>query len=83
MLRSLTTMPITRRRKGDPGGGRNYPHRKLWCVFQPHTYTRTRAFLDQFAKLCLLQMKVVLADIYAARGDRYPGGQFSGCGGPD
>ena len=20
---------------------RNYPHRTIWCVFQPHTYTRT------------------------------------------
>ena len=24
---------------------RNYPHQTLWCVFQPHTYTRTKAFL--------------------------------------
>lgn len=22
---------------------RNYPHRTIWCVFQPHTYTRTKA----------------------------------------
>ncbi len=22
----------------------NYPHKKIWCVFQPHTYTRTKAF---------------------------------------
>ena len=27
---------------------KNYPHKKLWCVFQPHTYTRTKAFLDRF-----------------------------------
>ena len=29
---------------------RNYPHQTLWCVFQPHTYTRTKAFLPEFAQ---------------------------------
>ncbi|MBQ4536639.1 MAG: UDP-N-acetylmuramate--L-alanine ligase [Lachnospiraceae bacterium] len=45
----------------------NYPHKTLWCVFQPHTYTRTKAFLKDFAKALTLADKVVLADIYAAR----------------
>ncbi len=45
----------------------NYPHRTLWCVFQPHTYTRTKAFLQDFAKALSLADKVVLTDIYAAR----------------
>lgn len=45
----------------------NYPHNRIWCVFQPHTYTRTKAFLDQFAKALSLADCVVLADIYAAR----------------
>jgi UDP-N-acetylmuramate--alanine ligase len=45
----------------------NYPHKTLWCVFQPHTYTRTKAFLDDFAHALTLADKVVLADIYAAR----------------
>lgn len=45
----------------------NYPHNTLWCVFQPHTYTRTKAFLSDFAKALSLADKVVLADIYAAR----------------
>ena len=39
----------------------NYPHKTLWCIFQPHTYTRTKAFLPQFAEA------LSLADIYAAR----------------
>ncbi|MCM1112571.1 MAG: UDP-N-acetylmuramate--L-alanine ligase [Muribaculum sp.] len=43
------------------------PHNTLWCVFQPHTYTRTKAFLEEFAKALCLADKVVLADIYAAR----------------
>ena len=46
---------------------KNYPHKKLWCVFQPHTYTRTKAFLDQFAQALSVADEVVLADIYAAR----------------
>ena len=46
---------------------RNYPHKTLWCVFQPHTYTRTKALLDDFAQALTLADKVVLADIYAAR----------------
>lgn len=45
----------------------NYPHRKLWVVFQPHTYTRTKAFLDEFAEALSMADEIVLADIYAAR----------------
>ena len=45
----------------------NYPHRTLWCVFQPHTYTRTKAFLKEFAQALCLADRVVLADIFAAR----------------
>ena len=46
---------------------RNYPGKKIWCVFQPHTYTRTKALLPEFAKALTLADHVVLADIYAAR----------------
>ena len=46
---------------------KNYPHKKIWCVFQPHTYTRTKALLPEFAKALSLADHVVLADIYAAR----------------
>lgn len=46
---------------------KNYPHREIWCVFQPHTYTRTKAFFKEFAKSLSLADHVVLADIYAAR----------------
>ncbi len=45
----------------------NYPHKTLWCVFQPHTYTRTKAFMKDFAKALTLADKVILAEIYAAR----------------
>lgn len=46
---------------------RNYPHNKIWCVFQPHTYTRTKAFLDEFAESLAAADEVILADIYPAR----------------
>ena len=46
---------------------KKYPHKTLWCVFQPHTYTRTRAFLKEFAEALCEADEVILADIYAAR----------------
>ena len=45
----------------------NYPHKTLWCVFQPHTYTRTKAFFHEFAHALSHADRVILADIYAAR----------------
>ena len=45
----------------------NYPHHTIWCVFQPHTYTRTKTFLHEFAEALSLSDEIVLADIYAAR----------------
>ena len=46
---------------------KNYPHHTTWCVFQPHTYSRTKAFLHDFASSLALADKVILTDIYAAR----------------
>ena len=46
---------------------RNYPHDRIICVFQPHTYTRTKAFWNQFSDSLALADVVVLADVYAAR----------------
>ena len=45
----------------------DYAHHDLWCVFQPHTYTRTKAFMDEFAQALSLADRIVLADIYPAR----------------
>lgn len=46
---------------------RAYPHKRSWCVFQPHTYTRTHALLKDFAQALTLADHIVLTDIYAAR----------------
>ena len=44
-----------------------YPHKKIRVIFQPHTYTRTKALLRDFADAFMLADEVILADIYAAR----------------
>ena len=44
-----------------------YPHDRLVLCFQPHTYSRTKAFLNDFADVLSMADVVVLADIYAAR----------------
>lgn len=45
----------------------NYPHKDLYCVFQPHTFSRTKAFMRDFAKALSHADYVILADIYPAR----------------
>ena len=44
-----------------------YPHKKLFVVFQPHTYSRTKALLSEFAQALSAADVIVLSDIYAAR----------------
>ena len=39
----------------------------LWVAFQPHTYSRTKAHLADFAKALSVSDHVLIADIYAAR----------------
>jgi len=40
---------------------------RLICLFQPHTYSRTSALLDDFADALTIADKIIVADIYAAR----------------
>ena len=44
-------------------------YRQSWVVFQPHTYSRTKNLLDDFAKALLNFDHVIVTDIYAARED--------------
>ena len=46
---------------------RNLDQKRIVCVFQPHTYSRTKTFLKEFAQALNLADIVVLAGIYAAR----------------
>ena len=42
-------------------------HNRLWCIFQPHTYTRTYSLFDDFVSVLGEAENVIVADIYAAR----------------
>ncbi len=43
------------------------PHNQIWGIFQPHTYTRTKLLLDEFANSFYNADNVIITDIYAAR----------------
>lgn len=44
---------------------------KLYCVFQPHTFTRTKMLLESFCESFSLADVIIIADIYAAREKDY------------
>ena len=46
---------------------KNKKYNKSWVVFQPHTYSRTKALLDDFASSLLNFDNIIVLDIYAAR----------------
>lgn len=50
-----------------------YPEREMTVVFQPHLFTRTRDFMDEFAEALSLADKVILMEIYPAREKPIPG----------
>jgi UDP-N-acetylmuramate--alanine ligase len=52
------TLAAVRQRYGD---------RRVWAIFQPHTYSRTRALLDEFAASFADADRVIVTDIYPAR----------------
>lgn len=45
----------------------NYNYNKLWCIFQPHTYSRTKELFDDFINSFDNVDKLIITDIYAAR----------------
>jgi len=50
-----------------------YPGKKILGVFQPHLYSRTKDFVDEFAGSLDLLDEVILMDIYPAREIPIPG----------
>jgi len=44
-----------------------YDARRIWCVFQPHQYSRTRFLLDEFAESFKLADVTIVPDIYFVR----------------
>ena len=44
-----------------------YPNQKVLAIFQPHLFSRTKDFADDFAKSLSMFDEVILLDIYPAR----------------
>lgn len=44
-----------------------YPGREVWAAFQPHTYSRTRTLMPEFAAALRLADRAYVLDVYAAR----------------
>ncbi len=40
---------------------------KVWCIFQPHTYTRTKLLIEEFSNAFFDADNIIITDIYAAR----------------
>jgi len=53
--------------KATLAAAKNMPYKNLWCLFQPHTYSRTLALFDEFTKAFDKADYLVMAEIYAAR----------------
>lgn len=43
-----------------------FPHSKIWCIFQPHTYSRTQGLLKEFGVSFKAADKIIITDIYAS-----------------
>ncbi|MEA2065347.1 MAG: UDP-N-acetylmuramate--L-alanine ligase [Patescibacteria group bacterium] len=44
----------------------NFQNRKIWAVFHPHSFSRTEALLDDFAKSFNLADRIIILDIYGS-----------------
>lgn len=44
-----------------------YPQRRIWAVWQPHTYSRTRTLFDEFCRAFSDADRVIVTEVYAAR----------------
>ncbi len=53
--------------KATLSAAKNYPHNKIYCVFQPHTYSRTLSLFEDFSESFYDMDCLILTDIYAAR----------------
>jgi UDP-N-acetylmuramate--alanine ligase len=45
----------------------SYAGKRITLVFQPHLFSRTRDFMDEFASVLALADELILLDIYPAR----------------
>jgi UDP-N-acetylmuramate--alanine ligase len=54
-------------------GAKSGWRKRIVCVFQPHLYSRTRDFYDEFGKSFLLSDVLIVTDVYPAREDPIQG----------
>ena len=45
---------------------KKYPNRQILCIFQPHTFSRTKEFIEEFATSFNDADKVIVTSIYAS-----------------
>ena len=50
-----------------------FPGKKITGIFQPHLYTRTRDFADEFARSLEMLDQLIMMEIYPAREEAIPG----------
>lgn len=43
-----------------------FPKRRIWCIFHPHTFTRTKALLSEFSQSFEDADRVIILDIYGS-----------------
>lgn len=49
------------------GARQKYPSARIWAIFQPHLYSRTKMFMEQFANAFNSANEVIVLDIFASR----------------
>ena len=49
------------------GARARYPERRIWAVWQPHTYSRTQTLFLEFARAFKDANEVIVTEVYAAR----------------
>jgi len=49
------------------GARSRYANRRIWAVWQPHTYSRTQALFDQFTQAFAEADEVIVTEIYRSR----------------
>ncbi len=50
-----------------------FADRRLWCIFHPHTFTRTKTYLADFAQSFKSVDQVVVADVYGSAREKQGG----------
>ncbi len=53
--------------KATLNSAKEFGAKRLWCIFQPHTYTRTKHLWNEFCESFDAVDKLIITDIYAAR----------------